>query len=263
MSDKYTVTSLVRAVDVLDSLASLENDGATLAELVRETDIPKSTLYRILSTLKDQQCVSYDETTKQYRLGMRLWELGNAYLNQSDFYRLAVPYMSELAETCRGSVFLGILTEGDVTYVRRMESPRSVMAVRKLGQRAPAYCTATGRAMLAFLPNRELNRLLASYELTAHTSKTNTDADSLQEILTVIRRERVAVVDGEYNRELLCVASPLLDERHRPVAAITVALLSVQTNGQHIEEVATHVREAARELSGEIGYLAGAPFTAD
>ena len=254
MSDSYLIPSLVRSVKVLELLAQ-RKAALNLTEIADQTGFPKSTLYRILTTLQQQQCVVFNERDKTYRLGVKLWELGNAFLDQTDLYSAAVPHMKELANTCEESVFLGVLNEAHVIYVRRIESPKSVMAVRKLGQRAPAYCTATGRAMLALLPTEKRDRLLESQELKAYSANTVTGQRELRQRLDQVRMERVAVVDGEYNPELLCIASPVLNETGHPVASITVAMLSTQSHKERIQTVSKQVHQTAESLSRELGFL--------
>lgn len=254
MSNRYVIPSLDRAITVLEHLAR-EPDGLSLAELTERTEYPKSTLFRILSTLQERACITCDGERNRYRLGLKLWELGRAFLAQSDLYTAAVAYMKQLAETCGESVFLGVLDEGEVTYVRRMESPKSVMVVRKLEQRVPAYCTATGEAMMAFLPSRQVDKILDDHPLEPVNPKTVTDRKELYRRLEQIRRTKVAVVDGEYNPDLLCIASPVLDETHRPCAALTVALLSSQAGQERIQRISEHVRKAARGLSQDLGYV--------
>lgn len=197
----------------------------------------------------------FDEDSKKYQLGLKLWELGSAYIEQSDIDSAAILYMKELAEACGESVFLGMLDKGEVVYVRRMESPRSVTVVRKLGHRAPAYCTATGQAMLAYMPPGRIDEVLSALELEAYSSKTNTDRRVLRRGLDRVRREGVAVVDGEYNAKLLCVSAPVLDDKAEVQAAITVAMLSAQASEKKVKETKELVCRAAHALSRELGCL--------
>lgn len=241
-------------MDVLECLAR-QGEALRLSELTEETGIPKSTLFRILSTLEDRECVIRDEDQKTYRLGMKLWELGNAFLDQSDLHEAAADYMKRLADACGESVFLGVWDDGEVVYVRRVESPKSAVVVRKLGQRAPVHCTATGLALLAFRPDEEVEQFFGEQTLEAVNENTTTSPDALRDHLQRIRDTRVAVVDGEYNPALLCVSSPILDDSGRPLAAFTAALLSGQATGERIASVKEHVREAAADLSREQGYL--------
>lgn len=252
-NERYTVPSLDRAIRVLE-LLSHEGDGLSLAELTRRTEIPKSTLFRILTTLQNRGCLSIDEESKRYHLGLKLWELGSAYIEQSDIDSAAISYMENLAQTCGESVFLGMLDEGEVVYVRRIESPRSVTVVRKLGHRAPAYCTATGEAMLAFMPDQKIQSIIDTLKLKAYNPKTNTDQDELWRRLKEVRSEGVAVVDGEYNAKLLCVSAPVSDDTSVR-AAITVAMLSAEAETEKIEAIKQSVCRAAQGLSKELGHL--------
>jgi DNA-binding IclR family transcriptional regulator len=196
-----------------------------------------------------------NEATKEYRLGPKLWELGSAFAVQSDLNSAAVPYMKRLAEECGESVFLGIMDEGEVIYVRQIESPKSVLAVRKLGQQAPAYCTATGEAMMAFTDEEEVNRLLEKQPLEEHTRRTETSREEIERRLAEIRRCGVAVVDGEYNAELLCVSAPVLNKEGQARASLTVALLSERATSEHVRYVSKLVHGAAQDLSGELGFV--------
>lgn len=251
---RYTIPSLDRAVQVLELLAR-EQKGLTLTELTTRTGIPKSTLFRILATLENRSCIGLIAGSKKYQLGLKVWELGSAYVEQSDLDTAATAYMQDLAEACGESVFLGVLDAGEVVYMRRIESPRSVAVVRKLGHRAPAYCTATGEAMLAFMPEDERERIVDQLQLEAHTPKTNTDRKALRRRLQRTRREGVAVVDGAYNAKLLCVSAPVFDNHADVRAAMTVAMLSAEADEEKVTKTRDHVRQAAAALSGELGYL--------
>lgn len=256
MGTRYTVTALARAIDVLELLVQCPK-GMRLTEIARETGIPKSTLFRILSTLAERRCVALDDEKKTYRLGLKLGELGNAFLEQSDLYNAAARRMRELAEECGESVFLSVLDDGAVVYVRRMESPKSAVVVRKLGQRAPVYCTATGLAMVAFLSDDETEQVLERQHIQSYTAHTTTERAELRQKLERVRRERVAVVDGEYNPTLLCVAAPILNNAGRPAAALTVALLAARASEKQVADVKERVHSAAQEVSAELGYLEG------
>jgi DNA-binding IclR family transcriptional regulator len=166
--------------------------------------------------------------------------------------------MRDLAERCGESVFLALLDRTEVVYVRRMESPHSVMMVRKLGHRAPVYATATGEAMLAFLPEEEQDAIIREMDFAEHSAQTNTDPDALRRELATVREEGVAVVDGEYNPELLCISAPIFGAEGTVEAAITVAMPSAEASAERIASVAEAVRENALGVSRQMGYV-GAP----
>lgn len=258
VTNRYTVPAIDRAVDVLRHRSQSCTD-LRLSTLAETTHVPKSTLFPIMSTLEDRGCVVRDEKQKTYRLGLTLWELGNTFLNQSDLLETAETHMERLANACEESVFLGLLDEDEVVYVRRAESPKLAVVVRKVGQRAPVYCTATGLAILAFLPREETARITERQPLQAYTPKTTPDRATLSQTLEAIRQARVAVVDEEYNASLLCVSAPVLNDEERPVASRTAALLSAHAHEVQIE-VKHQIRDTAHAVSTECGYR-GDPFS--
>jgi len=256
MSDRYIIPSLDRAFNVLALLAE-EPRGLSLAELGRRSDIPKSTLFRILTTLQKHRCVVWSDEQRGYRLGARLLELGTSYLDQADLYHVAARPMETLAEECHETVFLGKLEGGQVIYLRRMESPRSITVVKKLGQRVPAHCTATGVAMLAFLPEAEVDTILDEHGMPSFNEATLTDRDALKQRLAHVRSRGYAIVDGEYNQELLCVSAPVFDHTRRPCASLTVAMLSSHATEDRTQAVAERVRQVAQTFSREMGCAVG------
>lgn len=252
-SDRYVIPSLERAVRVLGLLAK-EPKGISLADLARRTEIPKSTLFRILVTLQKHHCVATDLSGRTFRLGSYLWELGSRFADQSDLFRVSASYMDDLADEVGETVFLSKLEDGEVVYLRRVESLKSIAAVRKLESRAPIHCTATGLALVAWLPPREIDAILEQNEMQSFNDSTVTDRSVIRDRMTEVRDQEYAVVDGEYNDELLCVAAPVLDHQKRPCAALTVTMLSAQLNDPAtIERIGQAVRRTARSLSREMG----------
>lgn len=238
-------------------MLSEEHRGLSLADLGRRSGIPKSTLYRIIVTLQRHRCILWNEDERTYQLGSRLSELGNSFLEQDDIFHTAAQYMKRLAGESEETVFLGKLEEGEVVYLRRMESPRSVMVVKKLVQRVPAHCTATGAAILAFLSEREVEQILDEHGMAAYNESTITDRAAFMNRLAEVRERGFAIVDGEYNAELLCVSAPIIDYTGRPRAAFTVALLAGRgVSEDRLQGISEMVLGAARAFSQDLGYVA-------
>lgn len=251
----YVIPSLDRAFEVLEVLAA-ETHGLSLADLARRTEIPKSTVFRILTTLEGRGAVALDDATRTYHLGHRLWVLGYSFVERSDLYHAAVPVMKALASASGETVFLGRLDDGEVVYVRRIESPRSVAIVKKLGQRVPAHCTATGTAILAFLPDADVAAVIEKHGLGACNDATVTDPAIFAERLALARADGYVVVNGEYNRELLCVSAPVFDHTGRPRASLTVAMpAAASPTAAQQADVGRLVRDATAGLSKSLGYL--------
>lgn len=228
----------------------------TLADLGRSTGFPKSTLFRILVTLQHHRCVLLAEDGRTYQLGSRLTELGTSFLEQHDLYEAAAKYMKRLVDECQETIFLGKLEEGKVVYLRRMESPKSIAVVKKLGQRVPAHCTATGVAMLAFLKDREVEAILDAHGMASYNAATITDRSAFWRRLAQVREQGFAIVDGEYESDLLCVSAPVFDHTRRPLASLTVAMLRARGDTMdRVDAVASEVSRVATEFSNALGYI--------
>lgn len=255
LKQRYVIPSLDRAIQVLDLLAQ-EPGGQTLAVLSRRTRIPKSTLFRIMATLQRHRCVQRSEEEGCYRLGHYLWELGRGFVDQCQPYRVSEGHMKRLAETTGETVFMARLEGSIVVYLRRVDGTKAVAMMRNLGQSTPVYCTASGRAILAFLPEEDVDAVLDGEEIIAWTERTITDRTALKQCLAQVRRQGYAIVDSEYNRELLCISAPVFDHENRPCAALTLAILSSQRMQTGlIQQYAILVRESAGAFSRDLGSL--------
>lgn len=259
MTERYIIPSLDRAIQVLSLLAE-ENQGMNLADLGRRSGIPKSTLFRILATLQHRNCVQYSEDERRYSLGHYLWALGRGFVDQSHPHRAAGRHMKNLSEATGETVFMGRLESNIMVYTRRVDGTNAVAMMRNLGQSTPIYCTASGRAVLAFLPKREAEDVLKSQHYIAHTDRTVTDRTALEKCLAHVRCQGYAVVDAEYNEDLLCISAPVFDHENRPCAALTLAMLSSQrAHTELIERYASLVRENALAFSRDLGCLLDNP----
>jgi DNA-binding IclR family transcriptional regulator len=247
MYERYVIPSVDRAFEVLSVMAST-NRSLSLAELGRITSIPKSTLFRILTTLRKKNCVVAEQDGRKFRIGARMWDLGSSYVEQFEVYHAALPHMQSVAEVSGDTVFLGTVEEGEVFYTRRVESPVSITAVKKLGHRAPVHKTATGLAILAFMSDDEAQPIMRSLDAEA--------VERVRKRLATIVEKGYAVVDGEHNAELLCVSAPVFDHTGAPQASITIAMLSnqVAATGETVASRGELVKRAARNLSTEMGF---------
>ena len=255
MAERYIIPSVDRAVQVLTLLAE-EDRGMRLADLGRRSGIPKSTLFRILTTLQRRNCVRWSEEERCYSLGHHLWVLGRGFVDQSRPLRVSERHMSRLSESTGETIFLATLESNIMVYVRRVDGTKAVAMMRNLGKTTPIYCTASGRAILAFLPEDEAEAVLAGQELVAHTDKTITDRSALSACLAEIRQQGYALVDAEYNKDLLCISAPVFDHENRPCAALTLAMLSSQrTQTDLVQRYAALVRENALAFSRDLGWL--------
>jgi DNA-binding IclR family transcriptional regulator len=168
-------------------------------------------------------CIRQDPSTGRYALGLKLFELGQAVLANMDIRTVAMPFLLELSRKYEETVHLAILSGNEVIYIDKVDSPRSIRIVSKVGGRNPAYCTGVGKVLLAGLTNEELNRLLATIEFRPITPNTITNSFALMEEITKIRQDGYATDNGEIDEGLSCVAAPIRNHLGVVTAAISLS----------------------------------------
>lgn len=249
------IQSVDRAITILNRLA--ERGGrASLAELARDMDLNRSTVHGLLATMRYHRLVSQDNEGR-YVLGLKLFELGSAAIARLDLRTVAGPILQRLVDQFHETVHLVVGDGLDVVYIDKRESPQSMRIVSQIGRRLPAYCTGVGKAMLAFKPEAKLAALLDRAELQPHTANTITDRGALHAQLQEIRRTGYALDDGELIEGLRCVAAPIRDHTGQVVAALSISGPSVRLKPEKIERLIPAVKQAAADISDQLGYRGG------
>lgn len=255
MPSDYIVKPVYRAMQVLQCLGE-EKQPRSLTEISHRVGFPKTTVYRYLRTLCECGLVAHDPQTELYRLGMRLYELGQLVDEQLRFKQVAKPFMDELRDRYNETVNLGILDGKDIIYVEMAKSRRSLRMQAQVGSRDPAWTTALGRAMLAFVPNDEWFQHLPS-RLKPRTFKTVTSRAALKRELEETRRRGYAIDNEENEEGARCIGAPIFNHLARVVAAISISGPISRLGHQVEKEVATALMQAADSISEELGYHVG------
>jgi IclR family KDG regulon transcriptional repressor len=210
-----------------------------------------TTTYRLLQTLTQHNYIQQDPDNKKYSLGFKLLELSSIFLTQSDIRKLSMPAMQVLRDDCKETVNLAILDGPDVIYVDKLDALLPISYVgSSIGRRAPAYCTAIGKAMLAFKNEEEIHQLYQQNPLNAYTPNTITSVDQLLKNLSDIRARGYAEDNEEIQIGVKCLAVPVWKRPMVPVAAISVSG-PVERIDQAISEddLISKVMEAGRQIS--------------
>ncbi len=217
----YIVQPVYKALQLLDCLAA-EQRALSLKEISYLSGFPKATTYKYLCTLQVSGLVARDDSTNLYRLGARLWELGQLVGGQLDVCKVALPHMQQLRDQFNETINLGVLEGQEVVYVEMVESRLSLRMQARLGSRDPAYSTAIGKAILSRLPAEQWQHHLPR-QLTRRTRHTLTSLEALQLDLRQTRARGFARDCEENEAGARCVSAPILDARHVPVAAISLS----------------------------------------
>ncbi len=254
LTDRYLINSIIRACNLLRRL-SKEKTYFKISELARELNLDRSTTYRILLSLEKCGFVEKDKKTGEYGLGMAVFEIGNAFLNQRDFVKLSKPIMLDLASRVQETVHLAVLSGTEIVYIDKADSPRTLGVISKIGQRAPLYCTALGKVLLANQPKESQLRILRELKLKAFTSNTITSKKRLLEELDEIRKCGYSLDRREYEEGVECIAAPIRDHLGNVIAALSISGPQKKIGIPQEKDFVNQVIESAKLISSKIGYF--------
>lgn len=217
----------------------------------------KSTVSRWLSAMEAAGFVERDPDSGRYRISMRLAGLAEVARRATSLQRQARPILERLAAVTGETANLAVLDGTEAVNVELVESPRPIMHVGWIGRRLPLHASASGKALLAWLPPEEARELVQP-PLRRWTPETVTDPAALEAELEAIRARGYAATWAELATDLVAAAAPVRDHRGRIVAAVAVSAPISRVSRDRLSELGDPVAEAAAELSARMGYRAGA-----
>jgi len=248
-----SVRAVERALDVLLCFSQAE-PVLSLTQIAGQLDMPKSTIHRYLATLEAARFVRRDGATGSYHLGYRFIEMASLVLQEADLERWAQPHLERLSAECGETVDLAVLDDAQVIYLQVIDSPHRVKIAAAVGQRLPAFCTASGKAFLAYMPADQVNRIL-SQGMSRYTDNTRVSPADLNQDLRVTRERGFAISEQEYEREINAVAAPILDSHGCPVAVIAIAGPAYRLSRERMLELGPSIRAATDAIAREAGSL--------
>ena len=232
-------------------------NGLTARELAHLLGAPRTSVADLLKVLEGRGFVAPTSEGHGWRLDFRVAQLGNAYLHEFSVREVGRTAMRELSRRTGLTTQMAVLDHTDIVYIERQDASRrrsEPRVVTDIGSRLPAYCTSLGKAMLAFLPDDEVDRLYGSpAELAPRTKTTITTLARLKSELAAIRRRGYAVDHEETTEGVVCIGSPILGADGRPEAAISLAGLSAGMPAATVEALGRTVARAASQVSSTRG----------
>jgi IclR family KDG regulon transcriptional repressor len=254
LKNRYLINSIIRACSILRYL-SKDKAHFKISELARQLQLDRSTTYRILLSLEGCGLVEKNGRTGEYSLGMAAFEIGNTYLRQMDFIQISKPIMSDLAMMVQETVHLAVLSDTEIVYVDKVDSPRTLGVMSKIGQRAPVYCTALGKVLLAHQPKEELARIVREIKLKPFTKHTITYKKKLMEELRKVHEQGYALDQREYEEDVECIGAPIRDHQGDVIAALSISGPQRKINTPHEKQFISQVVKAAALVSSKMGYM--------
>jgi IclR family KDG regulon transcriptional repressor len=256
----HLIASVAATLEVLEAIGEA---GAPLSlrAVVEATGKPKGTVHRMLVTLVNTGYLKQDRTTSRYRLTTKLWRLGAPAVESLDVVKIARPWLERLVSETNETVHLSVLdASGNIVYISKVESPRSIRVQTRIGQLSPSWCTATGRSILAFNPQVAERVLIAPLE--ARTRRTITEPKRIRAALREVAMKGFAVTQAENHPEMGGIAAPIRDHTSAVIAGCGIAIPVFRMSRDLVDRCIPHVVRTAAGISAELGYQQGPVRTA-
>lgn len=242
--------TLLKGLAVLE-LLSRSPRPLSLTQIGKELGMGKSNVHRLMQALVETRFVLRDDEHGTYTPSIKLWEIGSAVLGKLDLRRHAERQMEGLMELTGESVHLSVLDGLEVVYVHKVDSARPVRAYTQIGGRVPAYCVATGKALLAFAGDHVLESACAA--LRRHTDNTITDRGEFLKDMQKVRQRGYATNRAEWREGVWGIAAPIMDMRGFVIAAVGISGPAPGFRKSVLSAWADAVMDAAADISDALG----------
>jgi Transcriptional regulator len=252
-----TVQSVIRALFLLELLAE-ETTTVSLSELSQKADLKVTTVHRLLTTLMSKGFVEQDSSSLRYQLGVKTFQIGNAALFVNDLRSIARPFLKQLLDTINETINLAVLDNTEVIYIDQIESTNIVIVkmFARMGSRGPAYCTGTGKVLLADLSNDELRKRFTQVDFVRFTENTIVNINELIKALNKIRIDGYALDFSERDPGVTCAAVPIKNFDGRVQAAISVSAPAQRMSVERInQDILPALMSAAESISQKMGFI--------
>lgn len=245
--------TLTKGLAVLEALAK-SRQPAGVSDIAKSLGLTKSNTHRLLQTLQHLEFVQQERGGTRYKLTIKLWEISQHFAANFDLLKVARHHLLELSDKSGGeTVHLSVLDGAEVVFVDKVDGSHPIRAYSTVGGRAPAYTTATGKALLSTVDPAELQELIGSFE--RFTSKTVTSFEELERELALARRDGFAINHGEWREGVCGVGAPIYGSSGDVVAAVGISGPGERLTEQVLAESGALVLAIASSISHEMGFI--------
>ncbi|WP_371363830.1 Transcriptional repressor IclR [Sporomusa rhizae] len=254
MAGDGSVSSLHRAIDILFTL-QLEGKEMGVTEIARAVSLPKSTVFRLLSTLESRGFIKQNTENGKYWLGIKLYSLGKVISDKMRIKTVAAPHAKALSQKFNEVCNVAVLDMVDCSLpkqiiIEKVQSQQLLTLTPPEGSSGLCHCSGAGKCLLAYSPQSFLEKF-AHVELPRCTKKTIVDWDILREELAEIRKRGYAIDEEELEEGLSCVGSPILGRHQELIAAISISGPAGRIRSNRAE-IIEEIKKTAQAISYQL-----------
>lgn len=251
--DQPRVKSAERALGLIQLLSD-SPAGLAYPEIVRVLGLPKSSAHNLLSTVVASGFVEFDPSDRVYRLGIKTFEAGQAWVRSRDLVSRSNVYLDQVRDRLNETCQLAVLDGTENVYLAKAEADHVLTLQSNVGDRLPAYATGLGKVLLAALSEAEVRRRFTHVTFAKFTDNTIKSIDELIQELSEIRSCGYATDMGEYTPGVACIAVPVRDHTGHPVAAMSVSAPEVRRSEEWATQTLDVLTTTAADFSKHLGY---------
>lgn len=232
----------------------IEEEELTLHEISVRANMPKSTAYRLLTTLESHQFLYKTKETKhdsRYQLGLKLLEYGQLVADRLELRGIALPYMEQLANKINEAIHLVVINKDVATYIEKVDSTRALRLNTRIGKSSPLHIGSGPKLLLAFLPEEKQTSIL---QKPLHLHGKEVDKNQLHNQLVKIKKQGFAYSIGEQDANTTGISYPIYNYESNVVAALAVSGLSTYYEGENLQEIKKQASATAQAISRKLGY---------
>ncbi|MFC3041840.1 IclR family transcriptional regulator [Virgibacillus xinjiangensis] len=247
--------SLLKAVKLLECFKGIRE--LSLMELVDQSRLPKTTVFRLVSSLEEAGLLVKEKRSShevRYRLGLKLLELGNLVVEQLDYRNIAIPHMSELNRELNELVFLTVMEGEEAVYVEKMDSSKPVRLIIKTGRRSPLYAGSAPKLLLAHMNPFWRQQYIEKIEIRKLNENTIGSKELLQEELRGIRESGYSISRSEHFKDTMGFSCPIRDYQGDVIAAVGVSIPVTEYSPDRETFILEKAKQTAEGISRDLGY---------
>jgi DNA-binding IclR family transcriptional regulator len=243
-----TVPALDRALSILELLGK-SRAGLTLPELVEQSRLPRSSVHYLLVTLERRGYVQRNERTSRYMFGVNLVHLTNAAWSGLSLRQQAGPYLSALVRKTGLTAHMGILKDHEAVIIAKHGPLDGTRIATWVGKRMEVHCTGLGKALIAYLSEPQLERIVREHGLPRHNENTIFSPRKLRDELARVAQQGYALDDEEDELGLRCIGAPVFDDAGGAIAAVSLSGTSLQINQANYGFLIREIKATAAEIA--------------